>query len=441
MQKILLSILIVVAVCIAGCTGKKETDKQPTSLQTLGLHGKVKRMTVIIESRLNPDRFSCDFRQTEDYRVEYEHAVFEGCDEFFDYENFIYEEGEGFDVEIYDFDEQGMDVCRHHYSGIPAQYFSGDNYLSKELNYYDESNNLVLTEEYDENDSLTGKSNYVFDQDGKLIKEIWWGDKGNMIMTTDYKYDLCGNQTERTEYYNDTLRYSYLSQYDKKGNKTKYEAIPAAESGSSWKYEYKYDDKGNLIEENYFSKGKKTHRTVYAYNANQQLESKTFYDHNCLYDYSTYQYDKWGNECYTEYYQAHDMKKPVYTIVKEYDEEGHLLFEEYLSEDTHSLETADYDNNILLTKEYRHLCIATKFDTHSEVTYNSNGDVTEEREYKRYAGDTDKDGQEMPETFVSHVVYKFDDHDNWTSRTDYVVNQDGTETAVVQIVRCFEYYE
>ena len=67
---------------MAGCTGKKETDKQPTSLQTLELHGKVKRMTVIKESKLDPDRFSCDFRQTEDYRVEYEHAALESYDVF-----------------------------------------------------------------------------------------------------------------------------------------------------------------------------------------------------------------------------------------------------------------------------------------------------------------------------------------------------------------------
>ena len=444
------------AAVLAGCGNNHKpqptTHKpQPTSLETFELRGKVKRLTVVNERQLSPESFKCDYSKAVDYRIELEHFChLSGIDvplgeelqapedfEYYGADEFTGEEG--YSVDVFDFNEQGMIVCNHTYSAMPAADFSGDGYMGQTRYVYDDNNNVVLEESYSADGILENKNTYVFDSLGNPVQELWWTDGGNMTTRTDYHYDRNGNQTERKDYYNDTLRFTYKSLYDNKGNKKVYEAIAGNEETVMWRYEYAYDNKGRLTSENYCRQDGNPRRTVITYNSKGQKESKAFYPDGALYDYETYQYDKQGNECRVDYYHAPDLKNAVYTIFREYDKKGNMLMEEYKSQDYHTLETISYDQHGIAAKEYNQYYQPEDVESKTYTMY-ENGVEKEEYQHKRYFGDFDTEACHQT-TCIKHIVYELDDHGNWTSRTEFVENLDDTETAVSRITRLLEYYE
>src|SRR4030095_4668447 len=149
--------------------------------------------------------------------------------------------------------------------------------VSKNVFKYDANGNVIELSNYRANGKLNSTVKSIYDASGKLIKEeTLLGDgkvdlvsaiktdaKGNKIEQEDtrpmgnilfnykyyYKYDEKGQLIERIAYRgNGTLAFKYIFKYDDNGNKTEW-IQQDQDSSVVGKVIYKYDEKNKLVEE------------------------------------------------------------------------------------------------------------------------------------------------------------------------------------------------
>lgn len=135
-------------------------------------------------------------------------------------------------------------------------------YVSKETEYddngnkvmytkYDEKNELVIHEEYDSNGNMTKQSGRVYGNK----------DQGEIA----FEYDNNGNMMKRSDL---TSGDSWTFEYDAEGNElcmTTHRADGYEESNNPRRYEYKYDEFGNKIEQTCFSSDTMLSHYTYEY--------------------------------------------------------------------------------------------------------------------------------------------------------------------------------
>ena len=217
-----------------------------------------------------------------------------------------------------------------------SDYHADGSIDNKRIYKYDEKGNITEYYIVRADGSITDKRNYLYDSKGNLIQENYsekpdtsdysshkniykYDDKGNQIefvrhhkskyfadLKFSYKYDDKGNQIEENEYIMDDDGYqraTRTSTYNDKNKLIKYinsyfGTSDAPELSKSETY-YKYDTKGNLIEEYELYRGHLFYRLTYKYDDKD----------NCIEDIKTdadgisiiwkttckYDYDKTGN--------------------------------------------------------------------------------------------------------------------------------------------------
>jgi hypothetical protein len=192
------------------------------------------------------------------------------------------------------------------------QWESSGNRGIKRILKYDIKGNLIEENSYNPDGSLLAKVKLEYDDKGNKVGlnrsfPAYLGYVENEI----YKYDSKGNLIEENHYNPDGLTFMVKREYDDKGNEVETNRYnPDGSLGGKWTH--KYDSKGNLIEDNsvhfkssfkYDDKGNKIESN--SYNSDGNLDSKNTYK---------YTFDKVGN--WTQQIKFKNYK-PTYIIERE----------------------------------------------------------------------------------------------------------------------------
>ena len=222
----------------------------------------------------------------------------------------------------------------------------------------------------------------IYNDNGNLVEENRYIEGGLLNNKYKYKYDDNGNKIEQSRYYYENRH------YDKNGNKITKQKVDSLiieknleynkEGELTYKYKFKYDDNGNLIEQNSY---------VYYFNANdvriEQLDVKKInfkYDDNGnQIEHNSYcGFDSFGVD-YDVYYSDFFCRKFKFN----YNDNGNQI-EQYVFYESGELEES---------KSFK---------------YDDNGNMIELK-------------GENPNTdnlkYKSSYEYKFDDKENWIQKT------------------------
>ena len=143
------------------------------------------------------------------------------------------------------------------YKCIESHYDNGELKEKYEI-LYDEHDHTIKKNKLDINtgevihSSLDTEYGLVYDENGNLLKDIWYSnDKNDIGAVFINTYDEAGNQTSTTIYYNNNgeLKKSsyYETKYDEHGNETEWFSADVDEGiERGYKYTYEYDENGNI---------------------------------------------------------------------------------------------------------------------------------------------------------------------------------------------------
>ena len=125
-------------------------------------------------------------------------------------------------------------------------------------------------------------------------------------------YDENGNKIKICRYDYDDLSYKYTHKYDEKGNIVEDNSYDSDGSLSS-KHTYKYDEKGNIVEDNNYNFDGRLFdsKTTYKYDEKGNMIEETYYDSDGIPDYKyTYKY-KSKYTCKYEYDKNNNWTQQV----------------------------------------------------------------------------------------------------------------------------------
>ena len=173
--------------------------------------------------------------------------------------------------------------------------------LSKNVFKYDANGNMIELSFHTADDKVNSTIRSTYDSTGKLIKEETILGNGNVDLVSAIKTDAKGNKIEQQDVRpmgNIIFNYKYYYKYDEKGQLI--ERIAYRGNGTFlFKYIFKYDDNGNKAE--WIQQGQDSSvvgRVIYKYNEKNNLAEQTEYHGDgsvkAIYTYS-YEFDKKNN--------------------------------------------------------------------------------------------------------------------------------------------------
>lgn len=191
---------------------------------------------------------------------------------------------------------------------------------------------------------------YLFNKDGNVTETKQIKSNGDLYNIHLFKYNEKGILIE-SEWYSEFGKETVsIYKYDKQGYKIEWD-INNIDGSLSQKYTYKYDDKGNQIESNWYNTGDSSPITsVFTYDdkGNRIVDSYINSD-GSVYDRTNYKFDDKGNVIERGEYELSFYF--IYKFQREFDDKGNVTRTERIKVDDNdkllrkSLETFKYDFN------------------------------------------------------------------------------------------------
>ncbi|MDL2296644.1 hypothetical protein LJC68_09940 [Bacteroidales bacterium OttesenSCG-928-B11] len=184
----------------------------------------------------------------------------------------------------------------------------------------------ISIETQDFGDDITCHLFAIFDENGNKTLDVNYNAMGQIVKNNQYQYDSLGNLVKSTHYNPDGSLYSYFT-FAYKDNVLVEKNITYYKDGAPMRYCFRYDQKGNLLEEiDYDAYGKLFKGWQYSYNSRDQVTEERFYlPYGCLYDKVKFEYDFAGNLIKKLFY---DMEGVLYREEHfTYDQHGYLVQE------------------------------------------------------------------------------------------------------------------
>ncbi len=295
-----------------------------------------------------------------------------------------------------------------------------------------------------------------YDEQERIIEELAAYKYNDEIFYGRIAYSYEGDNTtcsKMVQYYKESeaaewmVEEIYVNTYNEQGDlatsKRYYDTEDAA--GLDYETEYKYDDKGQRIEDitYYYENGEKVpgQRITYAYDANGNLIEETQYAAGTgeLHTKYTYKYNE-NNDVieYTYARYSNGVESWRYTTVSEYDGNGNCIKET----------TYDADSNIFswIEATYADVRGYGRYRTTSKFYYDKDGVVDRGYEYiyengalvrDNYYGD----GKELE----SYTIYGAEDYPEnvkdatFVSTDDYYNGDGSSDGKIVYEFKCFEF--
>lgn len=176
---------------------------------------------------------------------------------------------------------------------LEERHFNADGVMDSLVqNEYDAQNRVISSSQFDENEELTQKNTFEYNDEGKVVKKGSFYGEGSPEFSTHYVYEngLLVKEDSYTEEDFDYTEKSY--EYDENGRMTCQTDFDE-EGKPMYRIQQKFDEAG-LVEERivdelqandrrhyvyeYDGKGQRIKELVY--NFNEKLIAKTYYEHN-----------------------------------------------------------------------------------------------------------------------------------------------------------------
>jgi len=237
----------------------------------------------------------------------------------------------------YDTEEKFGEVIKTDQYGQKEFYFNEQGYFlqkKERFNYPDYFSYNTETFKYDQQENIIEKR---FESNNSMF--------GESSHKYTYKYDKKGNKIEENRYnYKGELEDKVVYKYDSSGNKIEKNNYNSKGELRS-KETYKYDNKGNEIEENWYnSEGELEDKVVYKYDSSaNKIEESGYNSKGELEGKVVYIYDNRGNKIEENWYNSEGELRSKETY--KYDNKGNEIEHRvYNSDNTLSSEwTYKYD--------------------------------------------------------------------------------------------------
>ncbi len=271
------------------------------------------------------------------------------------------------------------------------------------------------------------KNTYKYDDNGVLVSNNRYNGNGQLEDSASYKVDARGNRIDWNTYKGDgTLEWNYNREYDNQGNLL--ESSEYYRGKLKNRHTYKYDDKLNIIEENFFDgEGRLKLKEVFTYDDKKNITEVVDYNHNGNFQSRyTYKFDERGNQIEERAYDNEKSNKYKLLLTK-YDSENNPI------------EVNQYAENGKLVYH----CKLDKRGNHTlDVTYDKNGKqiekITQKYVYDEKGNEIENiryDAKGKP-TVKNKYIYSYDTEKNWFIKFCY---ENDKATRITE--RLIDYYD
>lgn len=306
----------------------------------------------------------------------------------------------------------------------------------------------ITTWNYDSKKKYSGQTQVFYDTNGKKTKTVKFNSQNVMTDRTTYNTD--GNVKNQKTYENGKIKTSSDNTYDKKGNKTGSTVFNYNSDGKVTTKTVK-DKNGKTTKSTaytYDKNGKQTETTVSDYNSAGKLITKTVSDKNGKTTKTTsYEYDKNGlrssatvknssGKTTAKYVYSYNADKQLTkTTVSKYNSSGKITSKTVTDSAGKTTQTTEYAYN------------KSGLQTSATVK-NAKGEITKQYDYSyddkgnktcSTVSEFDSDGKVTSKTVrdknnktTEKTTFNYDEKGNISKTTDYKYNSDGktTETLV-----------
>jgi hypothetical protein len=198
---------------------------------------------------------------------------------------------------------------------------------NKEFSYkYDDKGFIIVNTLFKSDGSLFGMSTFKFDNNGNIIEEIIYDEKGTVFYIKAYnnKFDNNGNIIEEIIYKDRIFNFwqTWMNKYDDKGSIIEEIRFNKNDSVIYWCiYQNKYDNRENLIAD--------------------VIKTKVDHNNNCIMEKHDYKYDEKGNIIEEYWFKGYGNKN--FSTQDKKENINECLFED-VECSFESIVTTKYDN-------------------------------------------------------------------------------------------------
>ena len=449
--------VLLIAVVVCSCGRTKEVAPAPSSsLEDMQLTGKVKQITEINNTRVNPELFAFSkpsfgdvffmdyylslYAYCEANGINYINDIIAGRKEVPDEFDYYFEDqgADDFAYTIYSFDKSGYLTRTQCYwekmEGNPTE---------QEINTYDDHHNLLRSEHLNDSLKVCYAHDFEYNADGFITRDSYFTTFGSnveylneydeyncmtraetrvdgkrthlQLMTYNKSNELVQQITSSDNYY-DRSEYQYFTSGKAKGKERSHERFDQLENFDKAVYTVYSDDMKERWE----------------YNVDKNRDTiSTYY----------YQMDERGNDIYEADYEL-DNENPATIARYSFDQNDNATMVEWQGREPsdYYLTTMKYDSKGRMIDDTFFSLEQGALRIHNISRYGANDRLETVETYMQVVDLQDRDNTEY-EQLTEREVYYYDSVGNWIKHEIYDVDIDGNELLMRMTTRKIEYYE
>ena len=449
--------VLLIAVVVCSCGRTKEVAPAPSSsLEDMQLTGKVKQITEINNTRVNPELFAFSkpgfgdvffmdyylslYAYCEANGINYINDIIAGRRDVPDEFDYYYEDqgADDFADTIYSFDKSGYLTRTQCYwekmEGNPTE---------QEINTYDDQHRLLRSEHL--NDSLTVcyANDFEYNADGFMTRDYYFTTFGsNVEYLNEYDEYNCMTRAEtrvdgkRTHlqlmtYNKNNELVQQITSSDNYYDRTEYQYFTSGKAKGKERSRERFDQLENFEKAVY---------TVYSDDMKERWEYNVDKNRDTISTYY-YQMDERGNDIYEADYELGN-ENPATISRYSFDQNGNATIMEWQGREPsdYYLTTMKYDEKGRMIDDTFFSLEQGALRTHNVSKYGSNDRLETVETYMQVVDLQDRDNTEY-EQLTEREVYYYDSVGNWIKHEIYDVDIDGNELLMRMTTRKIEYYE
>ncbi len=449
--------VLLIAVVVCSCGRTKEVAPAPSSsLEDMQLTGKVKQITEINNTRVNPELFAFSkpgfgdvffmdyylslYAYCEANGINYINDIVAGRRDVPDEFDYYYEDqgADDFAYTIYSFDKSGYLTRTQCYwekmEGHPTE---------QEINTYDDQHRLLRSEHL--NDSLTVcyANDYEYNADGFMTRDSYFTTFGSNVEYLN-EYDEYNCMTRAETRVDGKRTHLQLMTYNKNN-----ELVQQITSSDNFydRTEYQYftsgKAKGKERSREWFDQLENFEKAVYTVYSDDMKERWEYYVNKKRDTATTYYYqlDEYGNDIYEADYELGN-ENPVTVSRYSFDQNGNATMMEWQGREPseYYFTTTKYDEKGRMLDDTFFSMEQGPLRTHNISKYGANDRLETVETYMQVVDLQDRDNTEY-EQLTEREVYYYDSVGNWIKHEIYDVDIDGNELLMRMTTRKIEYYE
>lgn len=449
--------VLLIAVVVCSCGRTKEVAPAPSSsLEDMQLTGKVKQITEINNTRVNPELFAFSkpgfgdvffmdyylslYAFCEANGINYINDIIAGRKEVPDEFDYYFEDqgADDFAYTIYSFDKSGYLTRTQCYwekmEGNPTE---------QEINTYDDHHNLLRSEHLNDSLKVCYAHDFEYNADGFITRDYYFTTFGSNVEYLN-EYDEYNCMTRAETRVDGKRTHLQLMTYNKNN-----ELIQQITSSDNYydRSEYQYFTSGK-------AKGKERSRERFDQLENFDKAVYTVYSDD-MKERWEYNVDKNRDTISTYYYQMDERGNDIYEADSELDNENPATISRYSFDQNDNatmvewqgrepsdyyLTTMKYDSKGRMIDDTFFSLEQGALRIHNISKYGANDRLETVETYMQVVDLQDRDNTEY-EQLTEREVYYYDSVGNWIKHEIYDVDIDGNELLMRMTTRKIEYYE